>query len=276
MWWSALSLAYLLAGPSRYDALSRHAPLRCTAVSPLTISTANFCDFSTECRVGLPTTTHVCEVATLLVECFYTGGGGEELPRAADGLTSTEPREVSDALPAHLDEAPGPVKERWRLAAKGLQWRLGGRLEEPVLDVSMETSLMLVLQDRATQRMVACAELSLRPVDGKLPSEFACPPLFMLHSEAKLGAYLSNLCVAATHRRRGLARQLLATCEDVVRDNWSLPVLYLHVDLQNTAAAEMYRACGYEQLPDYDQYCRPPAPEQAERVLNRYHQKVLV
>jgi cytochrome c553 len=28
-----------------------------------------------------------------------------------------------------------------------------------------------------------------------------------------------------------------------VRDNWSLPALYLHVDLKNTAAAEMYRAC---------------------------------
>ena len=134
---------------------------------------------------------------------------------------------------------------------------------------------MVVLQERESAGLIACAELSLRPIDGKLPGEFAVPPLFLLHSEAKLGAYLSNLAVRPPHRRKGLARQLLSACEDLVRDEWSLPEIYLHVDLLNTAAAELYHAAGYEELVEYDEVCQPPTAELAARVQNRYHRKVL-
>jgi len=252
----------------------RHAPPRCTAVTPSSSACVeSLPGFGPDLIGGLPATTHVSDVASLLVDCFYSSGWVAE----SDGTMhagATSPGE--DELPSEYRSAPAPLQERWRLAAKGLQWRLGARLDDPSMAASMETSLMLVLQERASARLIACAELSLRPVDGKLPGEFAVPPLFLLHTEAQLGAYLSNLAVRPSYRRQGLAKQLLSACETLVRDKWDLPALYLHVDLHNTAAAQLYEACGYEQLERYDKFCQPPVPpDQAPRVLNRYHRKVL-
>jgi len=228
---------------------------------------------------GLPTTAHVPDVASLLVDCFYSAGWDADSTASAvppaPVVGTTAPSSDDDKLPAALRSAPAPLQDRWRLAVKGLQWRLGARLDNPVLEASMETSLMVVLQERTTSQLIACAELSLRPVDGKLPGEFAVPPLFLLH-EAQLGAYLSNLAVRPSYRRRGVAKQLLDTCEALVRDTWSMPALHLHVDLNNTAAAALYRVCGYEQLAEYDGVCQPPIPaNQPAQVLNRYHRKVL-
>ena len=142
----------------------------------------------------------------------------------------------------------------------------------------METSLMLLLQDPETSQLVACAEISLRPTDGKLPGEFAVPALFLLHGDAPIGAYVSNVAVSPAYRQRGLASELLRLCERLVRGVWSLPVLHLHVDMHNEAAVALYRSLGYEQLPEYDDACKLPDTQTSALrapVLNRYHRKML-
>ena len=106
---------------------------------------------------------------------------------------------------------------------------------------------MLALEEERPGRdteLICCCELSLRPMDGRLPGELATPrPLaigFAPPAPQAYGAYLANLGVRPSHRRRGLARKMLAACEWIVRDSWDLRELYLHVDLHNTAAASLY------------------------------------
>ena len=64
----------------------------------------------------------------------------------------------------------------------------------------------------AFRASVACRlqKLSLRRLDGRLPGEFAVPPLFMDNGGGvPVGAYVSNLCAAPDYRRRGLGTRLL-------------------------------------------------------------------
>ena len=225
--------------------------------------------FPAPLTAGLPTSAHVDSIAELLVDCFYSdaaaaaaaaaanaagppgpsGGGGGFFPFGSGADEAAE-------LPASLRAAPTALQDRWRMASKGLHWRLGARLEQPTLEASLETSLMLVLQEGVSGPLVGCVELALRPTDGKLPGEFAVPPLFMLHTDASLGAYLSNLAVRPSHRRQGVATRLLEACEAVVRHSWRMPALYLHVDEHNAPAANLYRARGYECLPAFDDASR--------------------
>jgi len=106
------------------------------------------------------------------------------------------------------------------------------------------------------------------------------PPLFLAHSDVALGAYLSNLAVMPSYRRRGLARQLLCTAEWLVRYEWALDELFLHVDMNNAAAASLYDSIGYTSLPEFDAICRSPRTSFAVRTgapvaRNRYHRKAL-
>ena len=134
-------------------------------------------------------------------------------------------------------------EERRRLTARGLEWRLGSRLQAPTPALALDSSLLLALTHVQTGEMVATAELSLRPRDGRLPAEFAVPPLFLLHS-AGLAPYLCNLAVRRGFRRRRIARRLLSSCERLVSSEWQQSELYLHVDLLNQAAAALYRSEG--------------------------------
>ena len=216
-----------------------------------------------EMAIGLITPDEVPDAACLLVECFYYNDTAAVPGEAPEGrrrpaqrplpprpptlppppplaigffpqphsLAPSSPEPISMELPPSLQDAPAMLQERWRTAQRGLHWRLAERLQHPSVALSMEASLLLALQDRRTGRLVACAEISLRPVDGKLPGEFAVPPLFLSHTESKMGAYLSNLAVAPDFRRRGVAKKLLSVCEWLVRREWSMPALFLHVDM---------------------------------------------
>ena len=130
---------------------------------------------------------------------------------------------------------------------------MGGRLHAPSLASSLDASRLLVAQEESSRRTVGCAELSLRRLDGRLPGEFAVPPLFMDNGGGvPVGAYVSNLCAAPDYRRRGLGTRLLHTCEWVVASEWALPAVHLHVDMANNAARALYTRAGYEPLPQYD------------------------
>lgn len=186
--------------------------------------------------MGLISLDDVPDVAALLVECFYGSQMKKPTPKSEASLPPSPPplraaptmprspflpfhvatparRDPSDeqtsAIPERLVGSPNALHERWRTASRGLQWRLSGRLRRPTLALSMESSLLFALQEESSGLLVGCVELSLRPVDGKLPGEFAVPPLFLSHCEEQLGAYLSNLAVLPEYRGQGLARRLL-------------------------------------------------------------------
>lgn len=57
--------------------------------------------------------------------------------------------------------------------------------------------------------------------------------------------YISNLAVKASHRRQGIARQLLLKCEQVASE-WGCRELTLHVMENNRAAQQLYLASGYQ------------------------------
>lgn len=56
--------------------------------------------------------------------------------------------------------------------------------------------------------------------------------------------YLSNLAVRPTYRRRGVANQLLLSCERVALE-WGFQDLYLHVLENNHQARQLYFKLGY-------------------------------
>ena len=130
------------------------------------------------------------------------------------------------------------------------------------LSVSLESSLVLAIQERATGALVACAELSMRPVDGRLPGEFAVPALFQLHSSEGLGAYVSNLAVLPAYRQRGLASKLLA-CEWIAGSEWQQDALYLHLNMHNSAAVRLYSS--FEPLPESRRCLQAPRRPLSER-----------
>ncbi|MDB9312445.1 GNAT family N-acetyltransferase [Spirulina sp. CS-785/01] len=57
--------------------------------------------------------------------------------------------------------------------------------------------------------------------------------------------YISNLAVSPTHRRQGIGRQLLLSCEPVAQE-WGFQEIYLHVLENNEKAKQLYRSLGYE------------------------------
>jgi GNAT superfamily N-acetyltransferase len=56
--------------------------------------------------------------------------------------------------------------------------------------------------------------------------------------------YLSNLAVHIEHRRQGIARKLLAACEEIVKER-GFQDLYLHVLEENYQARQLYVKAGY-------------------------------
>jgi GNAT superfamily N-acetyltransferase len=57
--------------------------------------------------------------------------------------------------------------------------------------------------------------------------------------------YIANLAVKTSHRRQGIARQLLLRCEQVASE-WGCGELTLHVLEDNRAAKQLYLASGYQ------------------------------
>ena len=187
--------------------------------------------------------------AQLLVECFLPLVGAEQAmtasATAAAAAAPTPPTMPRDALGIPIWPAPPPLGPvglaRWHVSFKGLHWRVGTRLQQPTLERSLESSLVLAVQSEATGDMVACAELSLRPADGSLPGEFA-PSALTLADRAEyngrpreLSAYVSNLAVNDEYRRRRLASRLLEACEEVAAARWRCHDIYLHVSNRKCA-----------------------------------------
>jgi ribosomal protein S18 acetylase RimI-like enzyme len=85
--------------------------------------------------------------------------------------------------------------------------------------------------------IVGTAELSLR----LLPSRYG----WLWQAKGDRVPYLANLAVEPGHRRRSVARQLMATCEQQAQA-WGYGQIYLTVMADNQAARALYVKAGYE------------------------------
>ena len=192
-------------------------------------------------RLVLPEQRDVSDIATLVTKCFYDD------TQVHATIPSFALAELRRKVPPALANASPAVQERWRTACNGLLSRSSARLRIPSLRASIDDTLMLALEEQrpgCEPELICCCELSLRPMDGRLPGELAAPRQMQIGfappAPPAYGAYLANLGVRPSHRRRGLARKMLAACEWIVQESWELRELYLHVDLHNAAAATLY------------------------------------
>jgi ribosomal protein S18 acetylase RimI-like enzyme len=104
--------------------------------------------------------------------------------------------------------------------------------------------------------VIASIELRLEPCDAKIP--FSLPWIdrierFLASLVGRLGKnnnardflqpYLSNLCVDESLRGKGIGRALVRCVENIAKTNWGYSRMYLHVDVDNKAALELYTVC---------------------------------
>eukprot|EP00438_Fugacium_kawagutii_P013902 Skav219741 [mRNA] locus=scaffold301:494917:495720:- [translate_table: standard] len=106
-----------------------------------------------------------------------------------------------------------------------------------------ELGLVLALRRGPEEPLVALVDLSLWPDDGRVRAPGAS-------SKPNVASkpYVLNLCVRPEFRRKGLARQLMAISERVIRDIWGDAEIYLHVEDDQLAANYLYENLGYVPL----------------------------
>ena len=227
-----------------------------------------------ELRVGSVEPHDLPPCIALLLDCFYK----DALTLAAEEFTEAEMEKLRPTL-----QAVNGVLAGWNRIAltETTKQRLGARLQsggtrlEPV-----GCALMIAVQEVDTSRIVAIAELSTQPRDGKVPGDLRLPgwwppqlPWARSRPSRDLEcAYLSNLCVAAPWRKRGLAKSLLRTCEELARA-WGYSELYLHAATKDAPLLVIQRVVHGEQLPDFDQPDWVLAT--SGREATRYHRRAL-
>lgn len=135
-------------------------------------------------------------------------------------------------------------------------------------------ALMIALQERASGEIVAVADLSEQPRDGKVPGDLRLPraPWGSDAPPARV-AYVCNLAVLSSWRGRGLGTALLRSCETIARERWGRREVYLHAATAQERLLDMYGKQGYEALPSFDQPQWVLAL--AGREQTRYHVKQL-
>ncbi|MEB3225748.1 MAG: GNAT family N-acetyltransferase [Synechococcus sp.] len=88
------------------------------------------------------------------------------------------------------------------------------------------------LQTTSSREIVGTVEISVRYLKTMAIAPTKAP-------------YISNLAVNPQYRRLGIARRLLARCENQVR-HWHYGSVALHVLENNEAAKQLYLSCGYD------------------------------
>lgn len=111
----------------------------------------------------------------------------------------------------------------------GIHQDLRGRLalKQHVCLIGIEKTIGVAGNEHST--IVGVVEVAVRSDSYWQPSKYA---------------YLSNLAVLPSYRRRGVAQRLLLASERAVYD-WGLRELYLHVLDTNQPARQLYAQAGY-------------------------------
>ena len=139
----------------------------------------------------------------------------------------------------------------------GFRTRAGQRLLSPHLEMSTDSLILAAVPysvcetARINNKTISAydiagiVEICLERADGKLTPCFRYP--WSTRSPTRDEPYLCNLSVIPQYRRLGLGQQLCQLCEDIVSHEWEKPVIYLHVEMKNTAAQRLYIGLDYKQ-----------------------------
>lgn len=130
--------------------------------------------------------------------------------------------------------------------------------------VAAKSSVILALGRRkegsSTEiEAIATVELRLQPTDAKIP--FSEPWFDKIErslarglrmdvqpKDMHLQPYLCNLCVDESARGRQIGKAMCRLVEKIAKDAWGYEKIYLHVDLENVAALNLYKREGYEDV----------------------------
>ena len=102
-------------------------------------------------------------------------------------------------------------------------------------------------------KLVGFVDLSLQLSSGSLdalkPKTLAARKL--QYGDKNLAPYLCNLFVSPVHRKKGLARKLIAACEVEAR-KWGCNCINLHVELSSRPALNLYLSSNFEVMKQTD------------------------
>jgi ribosomal protein S18 acetylase RimI-like enzyme len=130
--------------------------------------------------------------------------------------------------------------------------------------IAAKSSLILVLarpsKDSDQQiDVIATVDVRLQPTDAKIP--FSIPWIDSLErrlakllnadmemNDLNLQPYISNLCVDESVRGRKVGKAMVRCVEKIVKDHWGYEQIYLHVDLDNLRAVNLYKSEGYQDV----------------------------
>ena len=100
--------------------------------------------------------------------------------------------------------------------------------------------MIMLRNKKKDETIIACVGVEV----DRIPEGSLKGPV-MNNKQAPL---MSNLAVSREYRRRGLAEQLVAAVETMVRKEWGYDECYLYVEERNRSAIQLYRKLGYRKI----------------------------
>jgi len=104
-------------------------------------------------------------------------------------------------------------------------------------DVSDRRAELIICRDGKEGPIVGCAGIEVDRISTPNGRSVPIP-----------GPLMSNLAIAKSYRRKGLAEDLVRAVENVARKEWGYEEFYLYVEKQNVPAVRLYRKLGYSIL----------------------------
>ncbi|PRW44553.1 GCN5-related N-acetyltransferase [Chlorella sorokiniana] len=188
-------------------------------------------------------------------------GGGGSGGGCLEGLTLCPPRSAADwqrqvetaliSKHAAAEESRRQRLDRQALILAAEAARRSGRppLMVPVLTQAdrqqvqrwrrQRSFVVLVAEDPSSGELLGSAAVSLAQPEAALPPPFP--------TTKPRRTYVSNIATLPQHRRKGVATALLRQCERQAR-LWRRDSLWLHVELDNAPARQLYEKLGYQEV----------------------------
>ena len=154
-------------------------------------------ELSSDLRLGSVEEVDIPACVDVLMECFYK----DALTLASEQFSAEELEKLTPSLSLFN----GALETAARLS---LLWdtkrRIGPRLTAGGVARSDTAALLLALQNRTSGEIVGLAELSIQPLDGRVPGDFSIPRLPWAPPVPRC-AYICNLGTPTAWRNRGCA-----------------------------------------------------------------------